>query len=375
MISWILTASYLWKDTWKRWLEQPGSILARSVVTIIMVCLSILLLVGFRMQIERLRTEISSFGLDNLLVIETITPQDISAGMSSDRFRSLRKHGQLFTARKMLAYAKGSNGKNAAVIGYSDADIRGLLPYLKFGHSTFVLSNKIPQGIAIDYNIGNTSVTAVSLKPEEKLLQLIQTDTLFIPLERLADIEKRGYSMIYYLQKNPKSPNIENIISAIQRVSRADGNGKIDIKSAAAIKKKLDRLEAQQSSMKLWLAIILGSALSLIYGVLSILEFRQSMYIAALLKSFGVSSILLGLRSILENLLIVNAVTIGIIYTLSKYHGTIFAALKVKTGADIHSLYWGPETIWTIAAANIGVLISSIPVFLALRKQVGNILD
>jgi len=331
--------------------------------------------VGFRMQIERLRIEVSKFGLDNLLVIETITPQDISEGISTDRFRSIQRHGPLFTARKMLASANGSNGKNAAVIGYEDADIRGLLPYLKYGHGVFVLSTAMPPGVAIDYTIKDQNFTAVSLKPEEKLLQLIQGDTLFIPIDRLPEIEKRGYSLIYYLQREPDSEEIADITEAILHVTRADRKGKIDIKSADLIKKRLEKLESQQNTMKFWLALILGGALSLIYGVLSILEFRQSMYIAALLKSFGVSPVLLGLRSIIENILIVNTVTIGIIYALSQNHNTIFQALRMKTGVDINTLYWGQETMWTIMAANIGVLISSIPVFLALRKQVGNILE
>jgi hypothetical protein len=275
----------------------------------------------------------------------------------------------------MLASANGSNGKNASVIGYSDADIRGLLPYLKYGHEIFVLSTDMPQGVAVDYTILNNNFTAVALKPEIKLIQLIQGDTLFIPISRLSEVEQRGYSLIYYLQRDPGAPEIADITEAIQRVSIADGNGKIDIKSADLIKKRLEKLEGQQNSMKFWLALILGGALSLIYGVLSILEFRQSMYIAALLKSFGVSSILLGLRSIIENILIVNTVTIGVIYALAQNHDTIFKALRMRTGVDINTLYWGPETMWTIMAANIGVLISSIPVFLALRKQVGNILE
>lgn len=328
------------------------------------------------MQIERLRAEVSSFGLDNMLVVESITPVDIRAGLSSDRFRSIQRHGKLFTARKMLASANGSNGKNAAVIGYTDADIRGLLPYLKYGHEIFVLSTEMPQGVAVDYAIStDNTLTAVALKPEEKLLQLIQGDSLFVPLDRIPEIEKRGYSLIYYLQRDADAPEIADITESIQRVARADGNGKIDIKSADLLKKKLEKLESQQNSMKFWLALILGGALALIYGVLSILEFRQSMYIAALLKSFGVSSILLGLRSIVENILIVNTVTIGIIYALSQNHNTIFKALRMRTGVDINTLYWGQETMWTIAAANIGVLISSIPVFWALRKQVGNILE
>jgi len=85
------------------------------------------------------------------------------------------------------------------------------------------------------------------------------------------------------------------------------------------------------------------------------------MYVSALLKSFGVPKLMLGIRSIVENLIIVNIVTIGVIYLLSQYHDTIFKALRVSGKSDLNTLYWGHETLWIIGAANIGVIISSIP--------------
>lgn len=327
------------------------------------------------MQIEKLRSEVDSFGLDNILVIETLTPQDIASGISSDRFRSLERHGQLFTARKMLASAISSHGKNAGVIGYTDSDMRGLIPYLKYGHSIFVLTNSSPQGVVLDYKIEGKSYTAVCLKPDEKLSQFIQGDTLFLPMHQLHEIQKRGYSLVYYLQRAKDAPEVTDLTQAILNVSLADQNGKIDIKNADMIKKKLEKLESQQRSMRIWLGLILGGALALIYGVLSVLEFRQSMYISALLQSFGVSRFLLGLRSVFENLIIVNAVTLGVIYLLARNHDTVFAALRVKSFSDVNALYWGQETMWIIIAANVGVVISSLPVFWALRKQVGNILE
>ncbi len=375
MISSILTASYLWKDTWKRWFEQPGSILARSVVTIIMVGLSILLLVGFRMQIDRIKAEINKFGLDNMLIIETVTQKDIDNGIQSDRFRSIGNWGKLFTAKRLLASARTSNGRYASVVAYSDEDMRGLLPYLKYGHDVFLLSKNLPEGLVMDFDVQHHHLSGISLHPEEHISQLIQSDTLFVPMSEINDITKYGYSTIYYLERNKNAPEIATLTEAIQRVILADGNGKVDIKSAAQLKKKLDKLEAQQSRMRIWLATILGAALALIYGVLSILEFRQSMYISALLKSFGVSRLLLGLRSIAENILIVNLVTLGVIYLLQHYHNTIFAPLKLKQATNLHELYWGQETLWIIIAANIGILISSIPVFLALRKPIGKILE
>ena len=327
------------------------------------------------MQIEKLRSEVDDFGLDNLLVIETVTSRDIEEGIPADRFRSLRNWGELFTIRKMLTFAKSSNGQNAQVAAYTDDDYLGLQPYLKNKHNIFVLSTKYPEGLVVEYDIEGETFSCIALQPEKKLSQLIQEDTIFLPISYIPEVSKRGYSMIYYLQRQAHSPSIPKLTEAIHLVMKADGNAKVDIQSAAMIKQRLDKLENQQSSMRIWLASIMGGAISLIYGVLSILEFRQGMYVSALLKSFGVPSSMLGIRSIIENILIVNAVTIGIIYTLSIYHNTIFKALKVSGNADINSLYWGQETLWILVAANIGVLISSIPVFLALRKQVGTILE
>ncbi len=375
MISWILTVSYLWRDTWKRWLEQPGSVLARSVVTIIMVGLSVLLLVGFRMQIEKLRDQVEQFGLDNLLVIETVTPQDIQEGVSSDRFRSLEKWGNLFTVKRMLASARSGEGSSASVVGYSDSDISGLLPYLRFGQEVFVLSASMPEGLVVDYDTDHSGFRAVALTPQENVAQLLQGDTLFVPIGYLSEMEAQGYSMIYYLERDKDAPPIAELTAAVDQVVRVDGSGKVEVRSADILRKKLNQLEEQQDKIRLWLALILGGALALIYGVLSVLEFRQSMYVSALLRSFGASEWLLGLRTVFENALIVNVITVGVVYTLSKYHDTIFKALKVKSVDSITELYWGQEVIWIIIAANVGILISCLPVFWALRKPVGKVLE
>lgn len=340
-----------------------------------MVSLSILLLVGFRAQINKLRSQIEAFGLDNLLVIETLTPDDIKEGVPVDRFRSLGKHGTLFTARRMVASARGNNGRIAAVIGYADEDIPGLLPYLRYGHEVFVLTHKDPEGLVVDYQVQDISVRGIALRPEEQIMQLIQGDTLFVPLQLIKKLEERGFSMLYYLQRNREAPDVSQLIEAIHYVMRTDRDGKVDVRSAVALREKLKKLESQQNTMRLALAVILGGALALVYGVLSVLEFRQSMYVSSLLRSFGVSSIMLGVRTVIENLLIVNAISVSVIYILSLYHSKIFGFLNVNTLDAVDELYWGYETYWIIAAANVGVFISSLPVFWALRKPVGQVLE
>ena len=181
--------------------------------------------------------------------------------------------------------------------------------------------------------------------------------------------------MLYYLQRDKGAPDVSQLTEAIYDVVRADGDGKVDVKSAVLLRDKLRKLESQQDTMRIALAAILGGALALVYGVLSILEFRQSMYVSSLLRSFGVSSMMLGVRTVVENLLIVNVISVGVIYSLSRYHNNIFAYLNVKAQDSVTELYWSHETYWIIYAANVGVIISSLPVFWALRKPVGQVLE
>jgi len=84
---------------------------------------------------------------------------------------------------------------------------------------------------------------------------------------------------------------------------------------------------------------------------------------------------MLGVRTVVENLLIVNVISVGVIYSLSRYHNNIFAYLNVKAQDSVTELYWSHETYWIIYAANVGVIISSLPVFWALRKPVGQVLE
>ena len=324
---------------------------------------------------KKLRDEIEAFGLDNLLIIEVLTPDDIKQGVPVDRFRSIGKHGNLFTARRMVASARSSAGKNAGVIGYSDDDIQGLLPYLKYGHEVFVLTHDAPEGLVIDYQLNGMEVRGIALHPEEKIAQLIQGDTLVLPSQQLRDIEARGFSMIYYLQRDKDAPDVGELINAVNHMVRTDGDGKVEVKSAVMLRDRLRKLQSQQNTMRFSLAIILGGALALVYGVLSILEFRQSMYVSSLLRSFGVSSFMLGIRTIVENLLIVNLIALSVIYLLSLYHNYIFSSLNLSTLDDATNLYWGYETCLIFVAANLGVMISSLPVIWALNKPIGQVLE
>src|SRR3954453_21005133 len=70
----ILIISYLWKDTWKRWCEQPGSPVARVFVTALLVLVATVILTAFQLIERSLRERLERFGLDTVLVREAVSP-------------------------------------------------------------------------------------------------------------------------------------------------------------------------------------------------------------------------------------------------------------------------------------------------------------
>ncbi|MCC5788881.1 MAG: hypothetical protein JJT75_04550 [Opitutales bacterium] len=375
MNSWILTVSYLWKDTWKRWLEQPGSVLARSVVTLIMVGLATVLLVGFRMQVENVREQIESFGLRNIIIEERMGPEVVERGAPTDRFRDLQQWGDLLSGRVLSHVARSDQGRRARIVSYTDADIPGLLSYLQFGHPVFVLSSDLPEGLVVDYQTGDMSITAVALRMEERHGLVFSEDVLFVPSHRARALERRGFSMVYFFERAPNAPPLDKLSASLRVLAQAEEARQVEVRSSDHLLERLREMEEQQNLLRLWLGGILGGALALIYGVLSILEFRQSLYVSALLRSFGVSSFFLGIRTIFENAFIANGVALVVISLLQWQHENLFAALRVDTAADLQELYWGTETMWIFVAVNVGILLSSLPVFVALRRPVGEILE
>jgi len=375
-MSWILIVSYLWKDTWKRWFEQPGSILARIVVTGIMVSISIVLLVAFSMQVNKIKQQMEAFGLDNMLVIETVSGKDLEKGKVETRFSGIGQYGELLTVKKLLVRGKSSEGDRVAVVSYTEDAVVPLHHYLKFGHSEILISKKYPQGMIIDVEVEGEWIRAVCLEPREHEEKLLQGETLFIPSEQYEYYEGSGYSISYYLKRDQDAPTIEMISDTIRSVVSNDQRGRVDIRSSAAIKEKLAQLEKQQDILKYVMAGLLGGALALIYGTLAVLEFKEQRYVAALMRSFGVPKIFLASRNIIESVLIVNSVSFGVIYGLMKVHNKVFKALKLQNAeVDLNALYLSDQVLWVIAFVNVGVVLSSVPTIRAMSKPVGKILS
>src|SRR5687768_6574783 len=79
MKSWTLIASYLLKDTWSRWLEQPSSVLSRMFVGGLLVTVATVILVAFNLLERNLRTRLENFGVNTIISREVVPGNDLNA--------------------------------------------------------------------------------------------------------------------------------------------------------------------------------------------------------------------------------------------------------------------------------------------------------
>ena len=105
MRSSILIASYLWKDTWKRWLEQPSSPFSRLFVTGLLVLVATVIVVAFQLLERNIRERLERFGLDTIVVRETVgsDSRDLTVFTDApDRLAALSEHGQKLRVRQLF---------------------------------------------------------------------------------------------------------------------------------------------------------------------------------------------------------------------------------------------------------------------------------
>jgi hypothetical protein len=198
-----------------------------------------------------------------------------------------------------------------------------------------------------------------------------------VPQGWLPEIERLGNVETTLFLRNPDAPPMPVIVDAVQTLYATE-NRTVQIQSPLHFIQSWEALKKIQRRYRIGLASVLGLALALIYGVISVMEFRQNIFLSALLRSFGVSSFWLWSRQWLENTGLANAAAataIGLLYLLQDH---LFNAMRLTDGAVPFLAFkaiLGTEMLMILAWVNLGALISSIPVAIGLQKPIGKILN
>jgi len=376
-----LIASYLWKDTWKRWFEQPSSPLARLFVTGLLVLVATAILVAFHLMERTLRERLERFGLNTVLVRESITPDSrelINFGDGPDRLAPLNDSGRKLRLRQLFVRGQTEWQNNLLVFTYPPDGIRFLTDYLTEETPMIIFSDSLPEDALVKVNVNRQSLIAQIRRPEGWIRPLVAEDMLLVPQGTVPDEERLGYIDTTVFQRNPDGVSVSNVVSAVNALYAAERRTPPQVQSALALVREWEKLKDKQVQWRNILAGVLGLTLSLVYGSIAILEFRQNLYVSALLRSFGAPPRYLYFRHLIENAILANVAAVAAITALALLHSTIFGTLGAsKTVVDLRTAnpYLSPEMLVILSWVNIGAFLSSLPVAFGLRQPVGSILS
>ena len=78
---------------------------------------------------------------------------------------------------------------------------------------------------------------------------------------------------------------MQRYVQAVNLLYTVDRRPPPQMQSALPLLKELERLQGRQQQWRALLAGVLGLAVALVYGAIAVLEFRQNLFIGALLRS------------------------------------------------------------------------------------------
>ncbi len=384
MKSSILIASYLWKDTWKRWREQPGSPLARLFVTTILVLVAAAVLAAFQIIERSLRERLERFGLDTLVIREPVSPGSamfVRQGRGEDTLALLTASGRRLRLRQLFARAHTEwRDDNLPIYAYPPEALPLIAPLLSAQTMTACVSDDLPRNALLRVRVNRQVLSAVVARPPDWLRALSSEDFLLVPEGRLDDVEQLGWLDTTVFQRGPGAPDMDRIIAAVNALASVAQRPPPQMQSALPLMRELDDLQQRHRQWRRIMAVILGAAIALVYGAIAVLEFRQNLFVGALLRSFGAPSAILYFRHWFENLLLANLAAAAAILLLIAFQQTIARSLGMSTG-DIFAggaeagLLANGVAAGILLWVNAGAFLSSLPVAAGLRQPVGEILS
>lgn len=376
MKSLILTVAYLWKDTWNRWFEQPGSPLARGVVVGILASLSAFLLVGFYLQERTILSKIQALGADTIILKNNTTQLAHSHGGTINQlerlFPNLDNYGNSLHINMLPAIAKDGQKGIIPVITSQSLE-------LKYGQSFILFSKTKLPGTSIRLSLNENFLNARVIQPPQWIQGSGFNELLLIPIKWMNYFGDVGTSeWLIFNDDAEKEPTLETIVASIERMKRSESLNTLQIISPVQLRKELDEWRNKAKLWKQALLLSLALVISLICGTISILEFRQNLYIYSLMKSFGISNKLLYLRAFSDSFFVANSFSILVILIVYSSADWIFGNFGFSSSLIYQSLtaqsLW-LETAQLFLGVNAGVILGSFPIYIALKKPIGLVLN
>ncbi len=381
MKSLILIPSYLWKNTFKRWLENPTSPLSKILVTSILSLLALLVLVFFaesKYQLQKKLAETDSLRIylsDRILPSEAPT-QLVKSQMEEKMWRT-QLAGQRFSYfRQAAQMVKWNSNQVIPVVVYSHS--HKSMSTHKAGEAPNIwLLNSAPESCKPieEVRSDQTILYAKPLQMSSALQLALGTNSaLAIPEEMAVPYLMNGFytHIIATFDNIQSAKSFDQLTTAYYHTERRN----LRKFNSLGIIEEVEKISRLQSQIRVGIVLTCGLISALIIGAIAWLEFRQESYLLALLRSFGTPTFILLIHGVFENALLTG---LGILAAFTAWPAIYNVLIQSVEGMQLrssHAISLPQLDVYIIIAASaIGILLAMIPVAVGLRKPAGLILQ
>jgi hypothetical protein len=368
---WTSIVFYLWRNSLRRWIEQPLGLVAKLLIAALIGVLGAVMIAGASFLGDELGRQLASRDALMVAVQESVPQRHANAMLAID---DPEPDGWAALASSVLIYdvlpttANAGTGRNLAVVALRSPEALG------FPDTVVLLSDKRIVDSTVVITLEGLRFEAVVMRPDDELLATAMGDHEWIvaSARRLSPLLQQGFTRNVLMQA--KSVDEIERADEIADVLRFVEQRQVTIRSALPLLRQLREIRMIQRYVLV--AVTLGSALvlGLVCGALAWMEFREERYLLALIRSFGVGRVMLLVHAVAENCLVaVSGVALGF-GLLALAAGRLDLAAMQLEWLGAGDLLVRRETLMLLAGALFGGLLSCIPVGMGLRKPLGLVL-
>ena len=380
MRSLILIFVYLSKDILKRWLETPGAVFARVLIAISLCLFFLLMQASFVLTEKAVEKKIESFGLNTMILRSTGFSKTEVRPSLDQLLSSLSEVGTYLPFSSLYVNAELSNKKRAKVIIYNDHSIPGLNSLMGWDGSqgpVFLAAYGYPEAMVERVKVWKLFFDAEVVKPPSILRFISLNDPLLFIPESMAAVFDQFSVQESILFLSDDSVDLIGIIEVTEALLKKEGFDRYELSSPIKWVGELDGIRDIRNKAQVIGGGFVGLLIVLIFGSIAVFEYRQNIFATALFKSFGLHSIHLIIRYLVEGLLLLFISFLGAVQLAQVFHGVVFR----KAGFDSEFLdlatfnpYEISGNFYLLALLGFASLVAIIPICIALRKPVGKVL-
>lgn len=367
MKSTILISSYLWTDTFKRWREQFSSPSARFLVGVLMSMSGFLAIGMLNSAEDKIIYELEAMGSNRSRITATVLP-----GQKLYKMPYLDGHGQAFSYSLIPIQATSELRSTMQVVAMNDTDYERLVRRFPTIDITkpLVVDNSLR---SVEFNnlkvrVQDHEMTAQILSDAPDELYAILPNSIVVAHSAFPEFRALAHQRIFVVESTAGA-QLKQTFDSWLILEHLDVS-QFSYTDASLLLAKLERFKTTKRLALIGLSSVVGLLVVAVFAACSILEFKQSIFVVTLMRSFGIPSLLLFMQRLFENLFLLTA-SFGV--------GLGIALLLAVSKLPIH--YWllyndrGIDSMLIVALSGvIAAIMATVPVLFSLRTEPGRLL-